>query len=104
MGDGRTQHCKTGILPPKELCSCDQFSNKEFGIRKQEIKLTICALNAELEEEKKMLAYNQPLLSLCAQLSKLNSINKKPPSMSADRIYTMDQVVIPKPPPEAIYI
>ena len=49
-----------------------------------------------------MLAYNHPLVSLGAQLSKLKSMNKRPPSLAADRFYAMAQAVIQKTSPEAI--
>ena len=49
-----------------------------------------------------MLAYNQTLVILGAQLSKLKSINKLPPSLAADRFYAMAQAVMPKTSPEAI--
>ena len=60
------------------------------------MKSTICALNAELSEAKKMLANNQPLVSLDAHLYKLKSINKLPSSLAADIFYAMSQVVMPK--------
>ena len=63
------------------------------------MKLAICALNAELAEAKDMLSDNQPLVSLGAQFSKLNSINKQPSSLAADRFYAMAQAVIPKASP-----
>ena len=66
------------------------------------MKLAICALNAELAEAKDMLSDNHPLVSLGAQFSKLNSINKQPSSLAADRFYAMAQAVIPKASPEAI--
>ena len=49
-----------------------------------------------------MLADNQPLVSLGALLSKLNSINKQPTSLAVDIFYAMDQAVMPKASPEAI--
>ena len=49
-----------------------------------------------------MLAENQPLFCLAAQLSKLNSINKPPTLLSPDRFYAMSQAVIQKASPEAI--
>ena len=49
-----------------------------------------------------MLSDNQPLLSLGAQLSRLKSIKKRPPSLAAERFYAMAQVVMPKASPEAI--
>ena len=51
-----------------------------------------------------MLADNQMLVSTDAQFSKLNSIKKGPSSLDADRFYDVDQAVIPKSSPEAIYI
>ena len=42
------------------------------------MKSAICALDADLEEAKKMLADKQPLVSAGAQLSKIKSINKLP--------------------------
>ena len=63
---------------------------------------TICALNADLVESNKMLADNQPLVSLGAQLTKLKSINKLPPSLDADIFYAMAQAVMPKSSPGAI--
>ena len=49
-----------------------------------------------------MLADNHLLVSASAQLYKLNPINKQPSSLSMDRFYAMDQVVIPKSSPEEI--
>ena len=60
------------------------------------MKLSIYELNLELSEAKKMLAENQPLVILGAQLSKLKSIKKRPSSLAADIFYTMAQAVIPK--------
>ena len=51
-----------------------------------------------------MLAENQTLVSLGAQLSKLKSINKRPPLLAADIFYAMDQAVMPKASPETIYL
>ena len=51
-----------------------------------------------------MLADNHLLVSASAQLYKLNPINKQPSSLSMDRFYAMDQVVIPKSSPEEICI
>ena len=51
-----------------------------------------------------MLEYNQPLVSLGPQLSKLKSINKRPPSLAANRFYAMAQAVMPKASPEEIYL
>ena len=68
------------------------------------MKSTICTLNIELEDSKKMLAENQPLVSLGAQLSKLNAINKRPPSLDADTLYAISQVVFLKASPEEIYL
>ena len=65
---------------------------------------TICTLNSDLVESKKMLLYNQLLVSLVTQLSKIKSINKLPSSLASDRIYTMDQEVMLKASPEAIYL
>ena len=66
------------------------------------MKSTICALNAELAEANKILADNQPLVSLCAQLSKLKSINKQPSSLAADRFYAVAQAVMLKALTEVI--
>ena len=71
-------------------------------LENQEMKLTICALNSELAEAKKVLADNQPLVSLGDLLYRLKSINKRPPSLVADIFYAMAQAVMPKSPPEAI--
>ena len=49
-----------------------------------------------------MLAENQPLVSLGDQLSKKNSINKRPSSLAVDRYYAMAQYVMPKSSLEAI--
>ena len=68
------------------------------------MKSAICALNADLAEVKKILADNQTLVSVGAQLSKLKSINKRPPSLDAGIFYAMTQAVIPKASPEAIFI
>ena len=43
-----------------------------------------------------MLADNQPLVSLGAQLSGLKPINKQPPSLDVGRFYAMSQAVMPK--------
>ena len=51
-----------------------------------------------------MLADNQTLVILCAQSYKLKSINKRPPSLDADRFYAMAQEVMPKASPELISI
>ena len=51
-----------------------------------------------------MLAENLPLVILGTQLSKLNPINKRPSSLAADIFYAMDQAVIPKTSPEAIFL
>ena len=72
---------------------------KSLELEDQEMKLTICALNAELVEANNMLAENQPLVSLGAQLSKLKSINKWTSSLAADRFYAMAQAVMPKASP-----
>ena len=64
--------------------------------------MTICALNTELEEAKGMLAYNHPLVSLGANLSRLNSIDKQLLSLAVERFHAMAQVVMPKSSPEAI--
>ena len=45
----------------------------------QETKSNICTLNVELAEANKMLSENQPLVSLCDQLSKLKSIKNGHP-------------------------
>ena len=66
------------------------------------MKSTICALNVELEEAKKMLADNQTLVIFGAQFSKLGSIKKQPSSLSEDICYAMSQAVITKGSPEAI--
>ena len=49
-----------------------------------------------------MLADNQLLVSAGAQFSKINSINKQPSYLDADRFYNMAQAVIPKASLEAI--
>ena len=49
-----------------------------------------------------MLSDNQLLVSLWAQLSKINSINKLPPSLAADIIYVMAQAVMLKASPGEI--
>ena len=51
---------------------------KSLELEDQEMKLTICALNAELVEAKKLLSDNQLLISAGYQLSKLRTINKRP--------------------------
>ena len=71
-------------------------------LENQEMKSTICALNAELEEAKDILAENQPLVSLGAQLSKIKEINKQPSSLDADILCDMAQVFPPEASPEAI--
>ena len=72
---------------------------KILELENQEIKSTICALNKNLSEAKKMLADNQPLVSSGTQLSKLKSISKRPSSLAEDRFYAMAQSVIPKSSP-----
>ena len=51
-----------------------------------------------------MLVDNQTLVSVGAQLSKLNPTNKVPPSLAVDICDDMAQTVIPKASQEAIYI
>ena len=51
-----------------------------------------------------MLVYNQTLVSLGAQLSKIKSINKQPSSLAEDIFYAMAQAVIPKASLEEIYL
>ena len=51
-----------------------------------------------------MLAYNQELLNLGTQLSKLELINQRPTLLAADQFYDIYQAVIPKASPEAISI
>ena len=63
------------------------------------MKSTICVLNADLAEGKKMVADNQSLVSVGVQLSKLNSINKIPSSLAADRFYDMAQSEMSKASP-----
>ena len=75
---------------------------KSLELENKGMKLTICALNAELSEANNILADNHPLFSLGTQLSKLNSINKRLSSLAADRFYDMVQAVIPKASLEAI--
>ena len=66
------------------------------------MKSTLCTLNAELEGAKKMLEYNQTLVSLGDQLYTLKSINKQPPSMAANIFYAMAQALMPRISPYAI--
>ena len=66
------------------------------------MKSTICALNSELAEAKKMLADNHMLVNLGAQFSKLMSINKQPPSLAADIFYAMAKAVMSKVSPESV--
>ena len=73
-------------------------------LENKEMKSNICAFNSELEESKNMLVYNQPLVSLDDQLSRLNSINKRPPLLATDRFYAMAQAVMPKSSSEAISV
>ena len=68
------------------------------------MKSTFCLLNVELAEVKNMLADKQTLVSLDAQLSRLNSINKQPPSLAANIFYATVQAVMPKVSPEEISI
>ena len=68
------------------------------------MKLTICALDEELEDSKKMSADNQSLVCLGSQLSKLKSIKQRPSLLAAYRFYAMYKAVMPKASPEAIYI
>ena len=73
---------------------------KSLELENKEMKLTICALNSEFAEAKKMLADNQTLVSLGAHLYRLKSINKRPPSLAVGRFYAMAQAVMPKTSPE----
>ena len=66
------------------------------------MKSTICTLNADFAESKKMSLDNHLLVSAGDQLSKLNTINKRPSLLAADRFYDVVQAVIPKASPEAI--
>ena len=66
------------------------------------MKSIICALSTYLEESKKMLADNQPLVSIGSKLSKLKSIKKQPSLLAVDIFYAMAQAVIMKASPEAI--
>ena len=68
------------------------------------MKFTMCTLNADLAESKKMLAENQPLVSADAHFYKLKSINKRPSSLAVDKFYDMAQAVIPKASPEEICV
>ena len=68
------------------------------------MKSTICTPNAKLAEAKKILAETQLLVSAGAQISKLNSINKRPLSLATDIFYAMTQAVIPKASPESIFL
>ena len=77
---------------------------KSLELENKEMKSTICALHAELEESKKMLEDNHKLFSLGTQLSKLKSINKRPSLLAADRFYGMSQVVMPKASTDAIFL
>ena len=49
-----------------------------------------------------MLADNHLLVSLGAQLYKINPINKRLSLLAADRFYVMTQAVMPKASPEEI--
>ena len=51
-----------------------------------------------------MLADKYLLVSLCAQLSILDLINKQPPLLAADRFHAMAQAVMSKASPEAIFL
>ena len=53
------------------------------------MKLTICALNAELEDENKMVEDNQTLVCLGNQLPTFKLINQGTTSMSVDQFYAM---------------
>ena len=64
MGDGRKQHWKTGILPPKESCSGDQVATKYFGIRKSGNGVDHLRIEFYLAEANNMLVDNQPLVNL----------------------------------------
>ena len=77
---------------------------KSLELENQEMKLTICELNSGFTEAKKILADNQLLVSLGAQLSRLKSINKRQTSLAADIFYAMAQAVMLKSWPEAIYL
>ena len=68
------------------------------------MNLTICTFNEDLSEYKKMLAYNQKLVNLGTQLSKLELINQQPISIDVDKFYEMSQAVMPKASSEMIYI
>ena len=87
---------KRELSLPKNRVLVTKLQLKSLELENQETKLTICALNVELTEARKMLSDNQTLVSAGAQLSKLKQINKLQSSLSADRFNAMDQAVIPK--------
>ena len=70
---------------------------KSLELENQEMKYFIYALNEELADAKKMLVDNQPLVSVGAQLSKLNSTKKQPSLLATDIFCDMDQAVMPNP-------
>ena len=91
-----------GIYLPKYFFLMTKSRLNSLELDNQEIKLTICALNSELAEAKKILAGNQPLVSLRAQLYRIKSINKRPPLMAADRFYAIPQSLMPNASREEI--
>ena len=98
---------KIGKLELSLQNNCFQVTKlqlRSLVLENHSMKSTICTLNTELEDSKKMLAENQPLVSLGAQLSKLNAINKQPPSLDADTLYAMSQLVLLKASPEELYL
>ena len=93
---------KRAFSLPKNFIPVTKSRLKSLELENQEMKSTICALNSQLADTKKILADNQPLVSTGAQLSKLKSINKRLSSLSAGRFYVMSQVLILKALPQAI--
>ena len=67
VGDGGISR-KQELSLPNNCVPVTKLRLNSLKLENQEMNLTICALNAELAKGKKILAYNQLLVSLGAQL------------------------------------
>ena len=74
LQQGTVEHTigKRELSLPKNCALVTKLQLKSLELENQETKSTICALNVELTEARKMLSDNQMLVSAGAQLSKLN--------------------------------
>ena len=70
---GTVEHniVKQGLSLTNNCVLVTKSKLKSLELKNQEMKSTICALNADLAEAKKMLADSQLLVSAVSQLSKL---------------------------------